>query len=290
MDWNDYRLVLAVVREKTIRGAARSLGVNHATISRRLSHLNRGTSGPLVQKSPQGFWPTRAGEAIVEAAEKMELNSQEALRKLRAVEQNLSGPLSISFPVLVLQHFLFDDVANFAEQYPDIDLTIDSTDNLVDLDRAEADIVLRTSANPPEHWVGRRLFRYAVSLYAHRDYLAQTRTDDLTWIGAPEGATRWWLWLKETPYRNNPVGPTVAGISGRFGALKQHFGIGWAACFMADPDPDLVRLPDAPVMKADPFWLLTHPDFAKTSRARVAMKYFAEVMQSHRALIQGDLS
>ncbi|MEY8099528.1 MULTISPECIES: LysR family transcriptional regulator [Falsihalocynthiibacter] len=37
MDWNDYRVFLAIARARNIAGAARTLGVNHSTVSRRLA-------------------------------------------------------------------------------------------------------------------------------------------------------------------------------------------------------------------------------------------------------------
>jgi DNA-binding transcriptional LysR family regulator len=289
MEWSDYQLILAVVREKTVRGAARRLGVSHATVSRRLAYLNGGPGGPIIQKSPSGLWPSKAGEAIVEAAEKMEAITAESSRRQRAAEQNLSGPLTISVGPLVLKYLLFDDVVGFSNQYPDIDLIIDGSDSMVDLDRAEADIVIRTSNAPPEHWVGRRLFPWALSLYAHKDYLATTPEQDLQWIAPPGGDSRWSDWLSQSPFPNAPIGLTITDIVGRFEAIKRGYGMGRAACFMADPDPDLVRLAGAPVIEADPFWLLTHPDFAKTARARAGLKYFADALQARRALIEGRL-
>ena len=288
MEWNDYQLILAVAREKSIRGAARNLGVNHATVSRRLQQLNKAPSGPFLQKSSSGYWPTKAGQVIVHAAEKMEQISDEAVRKQRAAGRNLSGPLSISIPTLVLQHLLINDVSAFGQQHPDIDLTVDSTDRFVDLDRAEADIVLRAEDSPPEHWVGRRLFPYALSIYAHKDYLANTATRDLQWIAPPGEQQRWQSWLEQSPYPEAAISMTITTIAGRFSALKQGLGMGRAACFMADKDPDLVRLPGAPVIEVETFWLLCHPDFARTARAKAALAYFAEVMTSYRPLLQGN--
>ncbi len=289
MDWNDYQLILAVSREQSIRGAARQLGVSHATVSRRLTYLNSGGDGPLLQKSPSGLWPTKAGQTVVEAAEKMEAVTAEARRRQRAVGKQLSGPLTISMGSLVYQYVLFDEVRRFAEQYPDIELTIDGTDALVDLDRAEADIVLRASATPPEHWVGRQLFPWSLSFYAHKDYLAKTAHRDLKWIAPPDGIARWGDWLEQSPYPDVEIGLTISDIVGRYVAIQRGVGMGRAACFMADQDPDLVRLPGAPVVEAEPFWLLVHPDFAKTERAKAALKFFAEAMQGRKALIQGEV-
>ncbi len=288
MEWNDYHLLLTVVREKTVRGAARRLGISHATVSRRLTHLNSGPDGPLVQKSPSGLWPSKAGAEIISAAEKMELITEEAARRRRAIENRLSGPLSISIPTLVLRYILFEDVARFADQYPNIDLIVDGSDAFIDLDRAEADIVIRASASPPNHWVGRRLFTHSLSLYAHKDYLAHKSAKDLRWIAPPDTTPRWHDWLAQSPYPDVPISFTITDIAGRFEAIKQGLGMGRAACFMADPDEDLVRLPNAPVVEAEPFWLLSHPDFAKTARVQAAFKFFTAALQSKRPVIQGN--
>lgn len=287
MEWNDYQLLLAVVREGTVRGAARHLGVNHATVSRRLAQINDGPDGPLVQKSPSGLWPSKVGSAVVEAAESMERAAMEAERRRRSVDETLSGALTLSVPNIVLRHILFDDITRFTERYPSIALTIDGSERLVDLDRAEADIAIRTSNSPPEHWVGRRLFPYALSLYAHKDYLASKKPDELEWIAPPTGIARWPDWLSQSPFPDASIGLVMTDIAGRFEAIKRGVGMGRAACFMADPDPDLVRLPGAAVTMAEEFWVLSHPDFAKTARAQAAMRHFAEALREKRHLIEG---
>ena len=287
MEWSDYHLILAVTRERSVRGAARKLGVSHATVSRRLAQLNRGPDGPLVQKSPSGLWPSKAGKAIVDAAEQMEAVAAEATRKRRAAETRLSGPLSISIPVLVLHDLLFDDVLAFTDLYPNIDLTIASSDMLVDLDRAEADIVIRNAMSPPDHWVGRRLAPYCLSHYAHKAYLASTPHEELRWIAPSRDEARWQDWKAGSPYPNARTALTITDIRGRFEAIQRGLGMGRAACFMADPDPDLVRLPGAPIVEAEPFWLLSHPDLAKTNRVQAAVKFFASALQAKQDLYQG---
>lgn len=289
MNWDDYRLILALIREKTVRGAAKSLGVSHATVSRRLAHLNSRPGGPFVQKSPSGLWPSKSGEVVFEAAEQMEALVDAASRKRRATETSLSGSLCISVPNPVMQFLLFEALTEFTDRYPGIDLTIDASDDLVDLDRAEADVVIRTSEHPPEHWVGRRLFPYMLSFYAHRDYWEQTAARDYKWIAPDEDTVRWPDWLDESPHPSAPVAMRITSILGRFHALKKGLGISRAACFMADRDPDLIRLPNAPVMAAETFWVLCHPDLAKTERARAAIRFFGDYLKQNRDLIQGVL-
>ncbi|MEO1575783.1 MAG: LysR family transcriptional regulator [Pseudomonadota bacterium] len=287
MNWDDYRLILALVREKTVRGAARSLGVSHATVSRRLAHLNSRPGGPFIQKSPSGLWPSRSGAAVVEAAEKMEQIASDSARRQRAAGTQLSGPLCVSIPNPVYEYLLVDALTQFAERFPGIDLTLDVTDALADLDRAEADIAVRVSDTPPEHWVGRRLFPYMLSLYAHRDYLEAKAPGDYRWIAPPEDESRWPSWRVESPYPDAPVGLKITSIAGRFQALTRGLGLARAACFMAESEPDLMRLPNAPLFAAETLWVLGHPDVVKTDRAKAAIPFLAEALKSQRALIQG---
>ncbi|WP_199671542.1 LysR family transcriptional regulator [Salinisphaera sp. Q1T1-3] len=39
LDWNQLKLVLAIARQSTLAGAARALGVSHATVYRRPGNL-----------------------------------------------------------------------------------------------------------------------------------------------------------------------------------------------------------------------------------------------------------
>ena len=287
MSWEDYRLILALVRERTVRGAARSLGVSHATVSRRLAHLNSREGGPFVQKSPSGLWPSKAGVVVVKAAEKMERIVSEASRRRRSAETSLSGPLCVSVPNPVLKYLLFDSVIEFDERFPGIDLTIDATDRLVNLDRAEADIAIRITEAPPEHWIGRRLFPYKLSLYGHRDYLSSRPESEYRWIAPVGDPPRWSDWLERSPFPDAPVAMRISSITGRFQALKHGIGLGRAACFMADSESELVRLPGAEVVRGETLWVLSHPDLARTDRARAALRFFAAQLQNKKSAIQG---
>ncbi len=80
MSWDDYRLILALHRTGTLRGAAKNLGVNHSTVSRRLACLDP----KLFDRVSGRYRTTPYGAAIVDAAEAMEAASLKAERLARA--------------------------------------------------------------------------------------------------------------------------------------------------------------------------------------------------------------
>ncbi|NLH81511.1 MAG: LysR family transcriptional regulator, partial [Phyllobacteriaceae bacterium] len=57
-DWNDLRFFLAVAQAGTLTGAARRLGTDHATVSRRVSALETAIGAKLFERTPQGYLPT----------------------------------------------------------------------------------------------------------------------------------------------------------------------------------------------------------------------------------------
>ena len=66
-------MFLAVARTGSLSGAARALGVNHATIARRLARLQDRVGGaPLLERRPEGFLLTHAGRTALQDAEGME--------------------------------------------------------------------------------------------------------------------------------------------------------------------------------------------------------------------------
>ncbi|MEF9603084.1 LysR family transcriptional regulator [Paracoccus sp. PXZ] len=67
-NWDDLRFFLAVARAGTLSGAARSLGVTHSTVFRRLGAFEERLGVRLFERLPDGYALTGAGEAMHETA------------------------------------------------------------------------------------------------------------------------------------------------------------------------------------------------------------------------------
>lgn len=288
IDWDDYRLLLAFSREGTVRAAATQLGVNHSTVSRRLAQLNDRLDTPALEKSASGYRLTALGTELAQAASEMETIALGADRRSRAADASLSGPISLSIPEVIGRHLLLDSFAAFERAHPDIKLTIHSSYAFADLDRSEADIVIRGTAKPPDHLVGRRLFPYALSFYSAPDYLDRVAPEDRRWvIGDNPKAAR--ASIARSPFPEVPIGMVIGDIGLRHEAAARGHAMMIGACYIADPDPRLQRLPGSIVMPVPDFWVLTHPDLAETPRIRTLMRFICDEMTRHRDLIEGRL-
>ncbi|MEP0393438.1 MAG: LysR family transcriptional regulator [Erythrobacter sp.] len=287
-DWDDFRLILSLSRAGTLRAAASDLGLTHTTVSRRLAMIEN-ARGKLFDKHPEGYRVTPLGRALVGVASNMESLTHAGARYQKALDQELSGIVTLSLPEPVAQYLLLQDIFDLHEAFPQIDLTIEASSRFADLDRLEADIVVRGTKEPPDHLVGRRLFPNCVTYYAHRDYLVNTPREKLRWI-APTSDGMWPDWREASPYPDAPVALMIDDIVTRYQALANGLGLGRAACFMADPVPELVRLADDPPVPQQEFWVLTHPDLRETPRIRAVMEFITRAMKDKEDLVMGRLA
>src|SRR4051794_41857356 len=70
-DWSHYRAFLAVLREGTLSGAARDLGLAQPTLGRQIAELERQLGTALFIRSQRGLLPTDAAWDIAPHAETM---------------------------------------------------------------------------------------------------------------------------------------------------------------------------------------------------------------------------
>ncbi|MDM7860283.1 LysR family transcriptional regulator [Alteromonas sp. ASW11-36] len=288
-DWNDYLLILALHRAGTLRGAAMTLATTHTTVSRRLEQLHRRHQGNVFEKSVGGYQITAFGEPLLALARRMEQVVVNAERKVSAADDALAGKLTLSIGEPMAQYLLLDELFAFTQRYPRIQLHINSSTRFADLDKSEADVVIRAARKLPEHLVGHRLFPYSICYYANPEYLASTPRNELRWI-APSQAEQWSDLVDGSPYPEAPIGITIDDIVTRFIALKRGQGLGRTACFLGDGCAELIRLPNTiPTPQVD-IWVLTHPDLKDTPRVKLLMQYLTHALREKRALIQGEIS
>lgn len=71
-EWDDLRYVLAVANAGSLAGAARSLGVNHTTVLRRIIAFEKGLGLRLFERLPTGYVLTAGGEELIAEARHIE--------------------------------------------------------------------------------------------------------------------------------------------------------------------------------------------------------------------------
>src|ERR1700692_1641929 len=70
-DWNHYRAFLGVLREGSLSGAARALGLAQPTLGRQIAELEESLGAPLFIRSQRGLVPTDVARDIAPHVEAM---------------------------------------------------------------------------------------------------------------------------------------------------------------------------------------------------------------------------
>lgn len=281
MDWDDLKVLLALSRKGSARGAAQEMGVSNSTITRRLDDLEHKLRTHLFDRTPDGYRLTAAGELVLPTAEHVEELVLAAERKISGGDQELQGNIRVTLPPGGRLGFLVSRLARFAKQYPDIDLELGSSVDALDLSRREADIAVRVmpaKVAPPEHLIGRHLAALTASSYVHRDLLNPDNPEDvshLNWIGK-RSIDQKEEWLSQTDYPGNPVRHAIVDLSLLGEAVRSKMGMAFMPCLLAFNDPDVVRVPGATIVHHTDMWVLTHKDLRLSARLRVLREVIAE--------------
>jgi len=289
MNWDDLRIFLAVARSGQLLSAARALGVNHATVARRLSALEADLAVKLVDRRTTGSQLTPAGERLLATAERVEADMLGARAEIGGGDVALSGSVRIGAPDGFGVAFLAPRLGRLTEQHPDLTLQLVPAPRAVSLSRREADIAI--TVERPEHGrlVARKLVDYTLGLYASRDYLARAGTpttpQDLA-SHALVGYVEDLVYSSALAYadeidRSFRPRFEIASTLGQTEAVKAGAGIGILHAFIARREADLVPvLPERALRRS--YWMVLHESVRELRRVRVAAEFIAGCVDEAR--------
>lgn len=285
-DWDDYRIVLAISRAGSITSAAQRLGVNHSTVSRRLSQLEQRLEARLFDRFPDGYTVTEAGDAVVQAAMIAESTLSDAKERVVSNDTKLSGALTFSAPAYLLNAVILPKMPEFQRKYPNITIRFDGQDDVVSLHKYDADIVLRVTKYPPDGLMGAKLVHKAVALYAAPRYVNDMRNDQPLWIGSLVAGKRP-NWV-DAYYFSARQACDISAPSAIHTAAQSGLGIAQLPCRIGDTDPKLVRVPPLESRQNSELWLLYRRDLHRTARLVAFRTFLTDIITGQSALFDGS--
>ncbi len=286
-NWDDVRLFLAVVRHGTSREAAKQLGVNQSTISRRVRQLELREGVKLFERRAKRLMLTEAGHETVEVATRIEEQFALLERQVLGRDARLSGHIRFTLPDFMTAT-VSPMLGDFRRRHPNIELEVFMDNGYVSLTHRQADVALRLSTVVPEHLIGRRIGSVGSGVYGSAAHTHDC--DDLArndWVRWDEN------WRNIPPEQWIDAHVPAARIAARVNTT--HFqqeliaagvGVGFQACYLADADPRL-RLLARPASFDYSLWLLTHEDIRSTARVRAFMSSLGESLIREKVRIEG---
>jgi len=291
MDWDNVRVFLAVARAGQFVAAARRLGLDHATASRRVAALEAALGGKLFDRRTTGVKLTSAGERFLAAAEQMESAFLHAQAEVSDIDVELSGDVRLGAPDGFATYYLAGALREFAEKHPGVRLQLAPLPQLTPLARRELDIVIGLDKPETGRFFARRLTEYSLGIYASAEYLTQRGAPrDVAELSrhrligyVEEYAFSAALDYVRELYDGQPTQFECASAVTQLEALRAGVGLGVVHDYIARKFPDLTRvLPERRASRA--YWIVTHEDTRALGRIRAAHEHIVACVERDRGM------
>jgi DNA-binding transcriptional LysR family regulator len=173
MDWDKLRIFHAVAEAGSFTHAGDSLHLSQSAISRQISSLEDSLNCKLFHRHARGLLLTEQGELLYRTVHEVFAKLTMAEAKLNEAQDRPQGPLKISTTVGLGSLWLTPRIREFIDLYPDIEVTLITSDEELDISMREADCAIRLTPPTQPDLIQRRLTRVNTHVFASPDYLQQ---------------------------------------------------------------------------------------------------------------------
>jgi len=291
MNWDDIRVFLAVARAGQILGASRRLGLNHATVSRRIAALEDALKARLFRRLTTGSELTSAGERFLVVAERMEADMIAARAEIADEGEDLSGTVRIGAPDGFGVAFLAPRLGALTAQHSDLKVQLVPVPRSFSLSRREADIAITVERPTEGRLVAVKLIDYALGLYASRAY-----ADEFGLPASREEILQHRLVGYVPDLVINPSldyagefnpgwqsGFDISSALGQVEAVRAGAGIGILHAFIARGHADLAPVTGVPAIRRS-YWLVYHESVRAVRRIQAVASFISTAVERDRAL------
>lgn len=287
MNWDDLRLFLAVARTGSISGAARRLGVQHSTVSRRMRQFEAKLGTRLIERKTGRYELTQAGENLKEASGRIEREVLAVDGALLGKDTQQVGPLKVAALNNMASSVLMPMFASFTKKLPQVELHIIVSNIDASLSQREADVAIRLTDTPTDTLIGKRVVTVASCIYGSRAYLQQLRE---------QGSEPKWIGVECCGFHKSWTRQSCGEQSHNFysddtqlthSAIREGMGISILPCFMGDADPLLERYSEPDPSFNLGLWVLLHPDLKHTARVLAFRDHMIQAINEKKELFEG---
>lgn len=171
-DFEAWAMFACVVEHRSFSGAAASIGVSKATISKAIARLEAQLGTALFHRTSRRLTLTDSGTALAERAARILAEAQAAEEAAIDSAKAPSGLVRIAAPITFGIRYVADAVADLLAAHPGIQIDLRLSDARVDIVADGFDIALRIADLPDSSLRARRLAPIHARVVAAPAYLA----------------------------------------------------------------------------------------------------------------------
>jgi len=275
--WDDLQFVHAVAKHGSLSAASRQLGVNHATVLRRIATLEASAEVRLFDRTKDGYRLRPEGRALLASLKLMDQASARIVRSLALTSQGIEGTFRVATTDAIACLLLPGYLEALREAHPNINIEIDVSNDPIDMSLSGAEILIRPGAELPSELSGMRAGSIPFAVFGAPAYLEKHP--------GPEETTREWLGVAPG-FAQSTVGewqlfrhhPNIDFTADSFLALAalaaKELGLAMLPVFVGQNTKGLVPLTEFPDCPETGLWVATHKEFRKQSEIEALLDFF----------------
>jgi DNA-binding transcriptional LysR family regulator len=176
MDWDKLKVFHAAAEAGSFTHAGEQLGLSQSAVSRQVSALEQELAVSLFHRHARGLILTEQGELLYRTAHDVFMKLEAARAKLTDSREKPHGELKVTTTPGMGIHWLTPRLGEFLDLFPDIRVTLITTDEELDLAMREADVAIRLRQPTQPDLIQRKLFSVHFHAYASPEYLKRFGT------------------------------------------------------------------------------------------------------------------
>lgn len=273
-NWELLAAYLAVCRNSSLSGAARSLGLSQPTVRRQIEALESLVGTALFTRSATGLAPIAGYGTLLAEAEAMEAAAKAFGRLASSATEDVSGTVRITCSQVYGVEILPPILAELQAAWPQLETELVPTNDVANLLRRDADIAVRLTRPAQAALVTRKVTPMRLGFFATPDLAVRVRKMDyeaLQMSGLMIGQDR--LNTMAEGLRHLGLAPPTRTIFrsdddlAQLAALRSGIGVGICQVPIAERS-GLVRVLDDLGLSLDA-WVVMHEDHKRLARVRV---------------------
>jgi DNA-binding transcriptional LysR family regulator len=274
LSWDDARILLAVIRQGTQAAASKVLGIDQATVSRRLLRLEDVMATPLFLRDGTRLIPTDAARRMAAHAEEAESALASAFSNDEKAEA--IGVVRVTAVPMITAHVLAPALRLLHEFAPGVVVELIGTSENLSLTRREADIALRLARPATGTFLARRVAMVGYGVFARRG----SDPEELPWIGFDESLADLpeakWLARRE----HDPVIARAGDIETVYQAVRSGIGRALLPLAIGKRDNSLVAVPTVDPPPTRELWLLVERQVRQIRRVSLTLGWVEAVVRN----------
>lgn len=281
-----------VARSGRLTEAAKHLGLDQSTVSRRMSQLERSVGQRLFHRDHSGWTLTDAGIRLLVHAEAVEAAIQAAREDLLESNSALQGSVRVLTPDGFANYLINPGLTKIRQAFPELAIELVSSNQHTSLSTREFDVAVSIERPAARAVTVSKLADFEMGAYGAPAYLDHRppihSVQDLChhqfvwYVEGSLGQPTYEALFQAVPTAQLTI--LTNTMSAQVEATQQGLCLGYLPTWIGDATPGITRVENVDVSMPNSYWLVVPTQFARLARVRAITRCIVDLVADHAGL------